>query len=375
MNCAAAESNLSQLMEQEQAFHEDVKRTATPRVRSDEALIQHHHGEVHNDIWRKMIVQWCYNVIDHIQADREIVYVAINILDRFLETQANQAQVTVSSPSPVPVPDPGPAREYLTDRKDYEAAVMASLLITLKLQGISVLSIKDLTKMSRNSVRPNDILRAGEAIAQNLQWNKQLPTAAKFAHALINLLPYSVHERTKQALFDDCIFSIELSIQDKRCCSELPSLVAWMVLENAMESIGSEGQGGRSRGCLSKDIINSFRANVVRITGLQYNQSIFDTIHSLRDDSIGNDHLDNIPSTQGPTIIPQDDEDGRPSSKAISYNLPQPLYSRPLHDTKVVSMDDMKEFSNATKIKSAIKKKRNIKEQLSLSRSKRVRAF
>ena len=328
------EDNLVQLIHQERSFHDDVEEASCCS-----AL----HGELHSTVWRKMVVQWCYNVVDHIQADREIVYVAINILDRFLASQ-------VTSPSPI--------RDYLTNRKDYEAAVMASLLITLKLEGISSICIRDLTRMSRHSVTSKDIVKAGEVIAQQLKWNKQIPTAAKFAHALVDLLPQSVKKETRQTLFEECIFSIELSVQDKKCCSELPSLVAWMVLDNAMKSEG-----------LPETVITSFRADVARISGLQYNQSIYNIIGCLRGRSISRNQQETIP-THGCNIIPSDEESDCPTPSRLTF------VATPINDINVISMDNIKEHVHSVKLKSTIvTKKRCAEKEPTLTRSKRVRTF
>jgi hypothetical protein len=348
-----AESTLSQLRDQERAFHQAEGGDVSYRALHDES---------HNNVWRKMVVQWCYNVVDHIHADREIVYVAINILDRFLASYA-------SAPSPK-------ARDYLSDRKDYEAAVMTSLLITLKLQGISDLGIQDLIKMSSRSIASKDIILAGKAIVESLKWNKQIPTAARFAHALVDLLPADVRRETREALYDQCIFFIELSVQDKRASGELPSLLAWMALENAMCAEG-----------LTKDTIASFRANVVRITGLEYKRTLRQLLQNMyemsavdisskhnqqRDD--GNDHSSNqhTRSSQGVHVIPPDNEvDGRitPSSEIT-------MLSKLTHASNVVSVEDM---SNMSCFKmsnpSLLGKKRCSDDQPTLPRTKRFRVI
>lgn len=328
------EGKLSQLINLERAYHNDLEGS------SFKAL----HSEVHNNVWREMIVQWCYNVVDHIRADREIVYVAINVLDRFLVSQ---------------VLSPSPTQAYLTDRKDYEAAVMASLLITLKLQGISTLCIRDMLKMSRNSITSKDIIRAAQAIEQSLKWNKQLPTATTFARALVDFLPSSVDRRTRRALFDECIFSIELSVFDKECSCELPSLVAWTILENAMESEA-----------LSQEIIRPFRDNVVEITGLKFKQSLRESMLRLRDKGI-DDNRQGPVSINGATIIPPDEDD-----HTVSSNLT--LYSRTIIGTNIISMDDIREQSQTHLLTNNLllgTKKALTDEPSTLPRSKRFRAF
>ena len=42
-----------------------------------------------NPIWRQMIVEWYYSIIDQVGADRELVYIAMDILDRFLDVKTS----------------------------------------------------------------------------------------------------------------------------------------------------------------------------------------------------------------------------------------------------------------------------------------------
>ncbi len=340
------EVRLCQLIDQERAYREYIEGSSLKAI----------NGEVHNNVWREMIVQWCYNVVDHIQADREIVYVAINILDRFLASKASE-------------PGPSHTQKYHTDKKDYEAAVMASLLITLKLQGISSVSISDLLKMSRSSVESREIMQAAEAIVQSLTWNKELPTAASFARALIDILPSSVDSDTRHALFEDCTFYIELSVFDKDCSKELPSLVAWTILVNVMFSQ-----------VIPQEIIRSFHANVSTITGLKYSKTLHHAFNNLRKRSMGENDLDireQQPMTiRNPTVIPPDDDDeGIPT---IQHPYDITLNLRPIFATNLVSMDNIQEQvkqQHRNNKEGLLGKRQGSQKQSPMSRSKRYRAF
>jgi hypothetical protein len=328
-------STISRLKKLENAFHKNEEGISSTKILRS--------ASQHNRVWRRMVVQWCYNVVDHIQADREIVYVAMNILDRFLVSQ---------------VTSPCQSQNYLTDRRDYEAAVMASFLITLKLQGISSMCLKDLIKMSRHSVASSDIVRAGEAIVQNLKWSTQLPTAARFVHALIDLLSSSIKKSTCQNLFDECIFSIELSVQDERCCRELPSLVAWIALENAMELKR-----------IPDAVVDAFRCKVSKILELDQNQDLRYHLRGISE-LTKQDNYNNT-SHQGVHIIPPDEEDGFTPSKNTNSFSPRSSLS-----CNIVSVDDFENtVCRKTETTKRIRKKRHYANTSTLSRSKRTRTF
>ncbi len=249
----SVERRLSELIEQEREYHQNVGQQCPVVEPSSSSM-------AHNSTWRQMIVKWCYAVVDHIQADREVVYIAIHILDRFLNSQLR---------------NPCTKRRYLTDRKDYEAAVMTALLITLKLHGDSHVCIQDILELSRSTVTTSDVVEVGQTLVDNLRWDKSLPTAARFAHTLIDMLPSSVKKEARQALYEETIFTIELSVHDQCCSSERPSLVAWMALENALMSH-----------VIPQEIRNCFRAKVSKITGLKHDATIRRYLDNLQSHAI-----------------------------------------------------------------------------------------
>ena len=88
-----------------------------------------------NPIWRQMIVEWYYSIIDQVGADRELVYIAMDILDRFLDVKTS----------------------YLKDKKEYEKAVIASLLISTKLYADEYICPKELLQLTSSSITSRDI--------------------------------------------------------------------------------------------------------------------------------------------------------------------------------------------------------------------------
>mmetsp|Transcript_26981 Transcript_26981/g.31389 ORF Transcript_26981/g.31389 Transcript_26981/m.31389 type:complete len:344 (-) Transcript_26981:243-1274(-) len=340
------EGILPQLLGQQRLFHEDVELTRCSRALHDSAP--------HNDVWRKMVVDWCYTVVDHIQVDREVVYVAISILDRFL---AHQASSTCPS-----------KRSYLSDRKSYESAVMTSLLITLKLQGITSLCVQDFVKMSRNSVSSSDIVAAGKDIVQSLSWNKEIPTASSFAHAYVEMLPSSVSNETKQSLFEYCVYSIELSVRDQFFSKYLPSLLAWMVFENAMDTVE-----------ISRDICQETKSNISEMTGHEFNSSLCQQLKNMVDQTI--EVQENDRNEERVAVIPTDDEEDNCAEVQSSQRSRNILHSRPMPistSVNVVSMEHLDQM-NKDPTRSITTNKRHADDtcevKSTMSRSKRMRVF
>ena len=230
-------------------------------------LAQTDNTSTSNPIWRQMIVEWCYSITDRVGADRELVYITMNILDRFLDVKIS----------------------YRTDKKEYEKAIIASLLITAKLYAEEdYICLRQLLQLTSSCFTSRDILDTAVDIYESLSWEHSIPTAARFVHTLVRLLPKNSFARTEKSradIFDNAIHQIELSVQDVICSNLPPSLVAWMVVENALETTKF----------LTPDDLHEFRSHVSKTTGHEY--------------SVGLRHrLQGFQANQVATLTQQDEE-------------------------------------------------------------------
>jgi len=176
----------------------------------------------HNPIWRKLIVQWCYAVIDRIGADRELVCIAVGILDRYIAAQSPSKRV-----------------HQVTDKKAYETSVMSSLLLTTRLFAAdSCICMNDLVEKSATSISISDIVETAQDMYKSLTWETNSPTAIRFAHAIVQLLPKTLPESSKAEIFQNSVYEIEQSVHDEVCMSLPASLVAWMAVDNILEENG-----------------------------------------------------------------------------------------------------------------------------------------
>ena len=207
-----------------------------------------HEQQCHNDVWREKVVQWCYGVVDHLSVDREIVFITMNILDRF---------IAVESLSPL-----SPSRPcYYTDKKAYQLAVMTCFLMSMKLQGNTSFSVTDLIKMNRYSISLKEVGEIGKRIVKSLFWNQRIPTPARIVHALTQLLPKSVPRETKQSIFEKALFQVEVSVCDCSLSRQLPSTLAWAALENAIDNESSRTDS------LSEQVRSTLTSCIARLAG------------------------------------------------------------------------------------------------------------
>jgi predicted transcriptional regulator len=330
---------LKRLMRQELDSRVDESSTIGTKRR---ALYDERCPSIPNPVWRQMVVEWCYQVIDHISADRELVYITMNILDRFLTVHHTKKDNTSKY-------------SYLTDKKAYETAVMTSLLMTIKLQGISALCVKDLVQMSSNSVTSKEIIEVGKEIVQALTWNTQIPTAARFAHALVDLLPDSVGNQVKTSIFENAVYQIELSVQDEYCSRQTPSLVAWMAFENAI-----------CNAQIPPKTKTSVRSLVAEELQIPYNFTLRVRLHNFQSQS--------NPLSSIPAVIPPDEDQKSTPFLSEGENLLM-LRSRPFRESHVISVENM---TSIPSFPHEVEEKKYHKPETQVStlrRTKRVRFY
>ena len=84
-------------------------------------------GEI-NESWREKICEWCYQVIDHFDFSREVVTIAMNMLDRYLSSRA-------------------------VNKKVFQLAAMTALYMSIKLNEPGKLTMASMIELSRGYFR------------------------------------------------------------------------------------------------------------------------------------------------------------------------------------------------------------------------------
>ena len=162
---SASLSQLSQLLREENVTHQSHDQIALRKQGSKAA----------SHIWRERVTQWCYDVVDHLRESRSTVYVAMNILDRFL-VQCPQS----------------------TSDRSYEAAALTALFLAVRVRGSRNLEVVDLVRMSRLGVTIKEIVEVGKDMTRSLSFDRRLLTPTDFVQQLIKYLP-STYNSTEVA--------------------------------------------------------------------------------------------------------------------------------------------------------------------------------
>jgi len=159
-----------------------------------------------NESWRRKICEWSFEVVDHFGFDREVVFIALNYVDRVI------AHTTETTKSCVP-------------RKEFQLVAVTSLYLAIKLHGETdaaegnprKLRINVFVQLSRGTLTIEAIETMERVILSNLEWYVNPPTTVCFVASLLRLLPeswdgQSLHTTVASSIFELARYLTELSV-------------------------------------------------------------------------------------------------------------------------------------------------------------------
>lgn len=168
---------------------------------------------------RKLMIKWCYNVIDFFDLGRETVAIAMSYSDRFL--------------------DSGQGFVFLQDTKKYQLLCIVSLYLAVKLHESSSLTPKSFVDISRGQYSVNQIEIMERLLLSTLEWRVNPPTISSFVRDYLELIPSSILDRGMRATaYTLARAQTERAMADYQLlASAEPSKIAFACLYNALEAL------------------------------------------------------------------------------------------------------------------------------------------
>jgi lipoyl(octanoyl) transferase len=166
-----------------------------------------------NEMWREKICEWCYQVVDHFDFNREIVSVAMSYLDRYLSTRS-------------------------VNRRMFQLAAMTALYLAIKLYEPGKIRMSSLIDLSRGYFLEDHIVTMEDSMLQTLGWHVHPPTPYSFVREMIYMLPVQTTPRDRHDTNELARFLTELSVCDYWFVTKKPSSIALASLLNALELQG-----------------------------------------------------------------------------------------------------------------------------------------
>mmetsp|Transcript_7800 Transcript_7800/g.11203 ORF Transcript_7800/g.11203 Transcript_7800/m.11203 type:complete len:371 (+) Transcript_7800:97-1209(+) len=238
-----------------------------------------------NLIWRSKVAQWFYDVVDQLGESRDIVFIAMNIVDRFCSMNSSM--------------------QYGRDEQAYEAAAMTGLFLALKLCGRRKLGASEITRMSQHGTGTDEIVRMGKAMISALSWDHKLITPSNFVQAFLALLPETVNDSTKRALYDTASYLTEASVCDSFFSGMPSSEVAYAAVLNAIGSDEATSQ-------LKREDLSRFYSLIQDTTSLDHEGENITLLRSRLNEIYIQSEENNQTEPQVIPIAVEEDSVGRP---------------------------------------------------------------
>ena len=167
-----------------------------------------------NELWREKICEWCYQVVDHFDFNREVVSVAMSYLDRYLATRT-------------------------VNRRIFQLAAMTALYLAIKLYEPGKLRMSSLIDLSRGYFMAEHIVTMEDSMLQSLGWHVHPPTPLAFCRDFMKLVSGEIEPGPRHDVSELARFMTELSVCDYWFATKKPSSIALASLVNAIELQGS----------------------------------------------------------------------------------------------------------------------------------------
>lgn len=175
--------------------------------------------EVGNELaglWRRMLVEWMYYVVDFCHLQRQSVAAGAFFLD-----------VAMS-------------RGLCITREDHQLAAATSLQLALKTFDTSVIKLDKLVKLGRDLFTAEDVTRMELKIIQSLKWHVHPVSVYCFLWQYERLLPEEISPATREMIGHATQLIAEISVSNEQYNTCPPSILAYATMLLAMGMIGSE---------------------------------------------------------------------------------------------------------------------------------------
>lgn len=164
-------------------------------------------------LWRKMLIEWMYYVVDYCRLQRTAVAAASFFFDVAVQ------------------------KELVHGPEEHQLAAATALQLALKTHDSSIIKLDKLVKLGRGQFTEKDVVRMEQKILQTLDWHLHPPSAYCFLRQYERLLPYTIGQTTRQMISNVTSLACEVTLTDHNYLAYHPSEVAYAAMIMALEMI------------------------------------------------------------------------------------------------------------------------------------------
>mmetsp|Transcript_5840 Transcript_5840/g.12774 ORF Transcript_5840/g.12774 Transcript_5840/m.12774 type:complete len:337 (-) Transcript_5840:170-1180(-) len=175
-----------------------------------------------NKLWREKICEWCYQIVDTYDFNREVVSITMSYLDRYLATRIVNSRI-------------------------FQLAAMTALYLAVKLYEPGKLRVSSLVHLSRGFFMADHIVTMEHSMLEALRWHVHPPTPIAFCRDLMHLVSGEVPASARHDVNELARFMTELSVCDYWFATKRPSSIALAAIINAIDLQGPQRIGPKDK--------------------------------------------------------------------------------------------------------------------------------
>lgn len=155
--------------------------------------------------WRERVATWLYDVVDYLEVPRDVVFVAMNILDRYVAIGRENC---------------------ISDKKQYELASITSMFLAVRLAGSVTLSVPSLLQLSSTDLQAKDVMAMAGRMLGTLSWDHRVVTPSAFVKSMLGLFNSSLSQEAMFSLYEQASYLVEIAVCDQFFVTVPPSEIA-----------------------------------------------------------------------------------------------------------------------------------------------------
>ncbi|KAI2498816.1 cyclin-like protein [Fragilaria crotonensis] len=175
-----------------------------------------------DELCRKLMADWCIKVVDRCSFSRDTASIAMNMLDRFLNTAQGS--------------------DALRNRNLFQLASMTCLYTAIKVHESEALQPKTIVQLSRGMFTVKEIEAMELKVLFALKWRTSPPTAGNFVQHFLAAAPQESDDEHDQIL-KLATLQTELTLVDYAYATKKASSIAYAAIANAIDILGIANTG------------------------------------------------------------------------------------------------------------------------------------
>ncbi|CAJ1932958.1 unnamed protein product [Cylindrotheca closterium] len=167
-------------------------------------------------LWRKMLIEWMYYVVDYCRLQRAAVAAASFFFDVAVQ------------------------KKLVCTPEEHQCAAATALQLALKTHDSTIIKLDKLVKLGRGQFTEKDVVKMEQKILESLEWHLHPPSSYCFLRQFERLLPNTIGQTTRQMITNITSLACEVTLTDHHFLAYHPSEVAHSSMLLALEMIPHE---------------------------------------------------------------------------------------------------------------------------------------